>query len=1252
MSFRFEQPSNEDDFEEFCERLLQKHFKCETLSLYGKRGEKQDGIDIIDTAATQPFRAAQCKHHEFTKTLQPQKLEDEVEKATGSEFELDEYYVLTTAKKSTWAQKRVIKINQDRAYGQKFVTTLWTWSEIEGLLSNLNERERDYVVNGGTGRDASALEPMLREVMRETLAANKLVATDGVLQARLQSVEVLLKEENREMAKYELSKIDELSTTTTSSNDRYLVKRLNAKYLMLVGEQEEAARLFLEAYDLQPLLEQARINRAIAYDLLGNHARAFELATELKQEGVRSEPIPAILQRTAPRPIDQDLAKWLADFLDTSEELNLCYAMDYLDEAKYEDALHAANRVKQINPASSRAALIEGMVHHSQGVNDKGQARTSFLETAYQKYNLAFSEDTDSLPERAQPDALRNLASVQYLLGRDDPKKTFEKAIEKARDKGPFYSSYLNYLCSREDYETAKHQLSMIPDGVSFQDEQFLRNTIEYNSNPDVDKAQLIESMFLLGREIENKRRIECLVLAVQWSTQSQLIAEALVNLESTKDSTDPLTYQACVSWLQLEGGATQSAAEAARQAVLLISEESDPQLVSLVGRLLMKMELYDEAVPVLVQVADFSKLGDDTRALLDCAMKAGRHDVVLDICQKLRAANAGTSKTLDLEIQLLSRYQPTNALAILEAELEDDAQNKRLYAAWCFLRTRLQGPVEDLDVGRLPGWDEMPVVDAHIVLFPLIAAGYHRLAIEFAYAQLRANPKEELAHGRYLWLFLQFARGSGLPLDPTKVEDETAVYYTEGDGPPQVIIIDSAAAEPLARDEIRPDSVLAELLKSKTVGDEVDVAKNGLQPRKIKIDAVVSKYVHRYQDVMQNMQIRFPGTSAIQLIKMEQEGEFDISPIVQSLEERRKYVDQVLEEFKRLPASIAFLAKWLGLSYFEAFESLTALPEIGIRCCLGRNAKLASAVQRLRTRKKLILDLSTIFTLDKLRLWEKLADYELIVARSTVDELSVWQRDLGDNGLRSGGTTYLNDEGHLRLIEFSEREVSERQSHATRLLKRLQDDFEIRESTTMPAVPEAREQYEELEAIPLLETILLANEDKDSTLVADDVYVHWAASTDYKLSGIWSQLLLDELERSGNLEHRDFVDCNAKLIGWNFGPVQWNAEYAYAGCRLANGNVLLPPLDSVIRQFRNTQSSLRQRCSIAVEFFFKMYWHEDVSKFLHTSIIHAVLNAFGTRKAADLIREDARERFTPYENMYNDLVLNLQIWEQNYMGG
>ena len=56
MAFRFPQPSNEDDFELFCLRFLRELWKCPTLQQYGKRGERQHGIDLIDEAASTPFR--------------------------------------------------------------------------------------------------------------------------------------------------------------------------------------------------------------------------------------------------------------------------------------------------------------------------------------------------------------------------------------------------------------------------------------------------------------------------------------------------------------------------------------------------------------------------------------------------------------------------------------------------------------------------------------------------------------------------------------------------------------------------------------------------------------------------------------------------------------------------------------------------------------------------------------------------------------------------------------------------------------------------------------------------------------------------------------------------------------------------------------------------------------------------------------------------------------------------------------------
>ena len=87
---RYRQPSNEDEFEEFCLQLLREHWSLPTLDRYGHRGERQHGVDLLDTGGTTPLRAVQCKHHEITKTLPPAELHAEVARAKTFPGGIDE----------------------------------------------------------------------------------------------------------------------------------------------------------------------------------------------------------------------------------------------------------------------------------------------------------------------------------------------------------------------------------------------------------------------------------------------------------------------------------------------------------------------------------------------------------------------------------------------------------------------------------------------------------------------------------------------------------------------------------------------------------------------------------------------------------------------------------------------------------------------------------------------------------------------------------------------------------------------------------------------------------------------------------------------------------------------------------------------------------------------------------------------------------------------------------------------------------
>ena len=131
--FRYPQPANEAHFEEMCRRLLMRYWPGSDLKLYGKRGEVQHGVDIIDVSAGRPSRVAQCKLHEHGKSIPPREIRSEVEKASRSQVTLTN---TTSSRPPTHGRGAhgLKEVNDEQRRSGEFSVHVWQWDDIEGLL--------------------------------------------------------------------------------------------------------------------------------------------------------------------------------------------------------------------------------------------------------------------------------------------------------------------------------------------------------------------------------------------------------------------------------------------------------------------------------------------------------------------------------------------------------------------------------------------------------------------------------------------------------------------------------------------------------------------------------------------------------------------------------------------------------------------------------------------------------------------------------------------------------------------------------------------------------------------------------------------------------------------------------------------------------------------------------------------------------------------------------------------------------------
>src|SRR2546422_10437391 len=103
IRLQYPQPRNEHEFLRFSVWLHRRMWNRPKLEPYGHDGEEQFGVDIFEPSGTKPGWASQCKSREAWKTLQPNAIREEVEKAKSFPHKLDRYTIITSAKHRSWS---------------------------------------------------------------------------------------------------------------------------------------------------------------------------------------------------------------------------------------------------------------------------------------------------------------------------------------------------------------------------------------------------------------------------------------------------------------------------------------------------------------------------------------------------------------------------------------------------------------------------------------------------------------------------------------------------------------------------------------------------------------------------------------------------------------------------------------------------------------------------------------------------------------------------------------------------------------------------------------------------------------------------------------------------------------------------------------------------------------------------------------------------------------------------------------------
>jgi tetratricopeptide (TPR) repeat protein len=848
MGFRYPQPDNEHAFEELCLRFYRKFWKNENLSLYGKRGQKQDGVDIHDPLCIKPVRAVQCKHHEPTKDILPSDINAEVEKAEKSLIDIEEYVIATTAKKSRKAQDAVVELN--KRCDKKFTVIIHFWEDICQYADELGRVLAELIIYG---ENILAGATMAAQIAASQLRgeASGLLAVEH--DDRFGLIENLLNERQLDLARHELKKLPHPDVTKSwPPNDQYKLLRLRAKLELEYGAFEEAARLFLEAYAVAPGLDQAKQNRVLAFSLLGDTQKAYEQAKNYISQGLTSAVMfLRLIESVESAQQLQGHLNLFEGYLSTDENINTALAHKYLAFGRYDSALDAANRALAICSDSPHAHLAAAMSEHGASVHGEPPKRTQRLKTALNHYDAALAAARDQNYMTMLPEILVNRAAVKMLLAdHSGAAADFRAAVESATRPSVYVVAAINFYVHQHDFENAWKLFGLLdrttPEG------QYLALVLEHQRADAQEKRKLIDQMHGLA-ERQWDRAIECRFQCVQWSLELKDYPLAESYVSTAFESKHQFQAHTMRAWIRLEAENRSGAHDEATKALNTSIESVHPQELHILAQILLRLDDNAHALDLLEQLARPGVLDDDMKALITCAQRQERHDLLLRVCRELRESGGQDERLRKLEIQLLNLYAPKEALRIADELIQNSEAPSYFMAFKNMLAVRLNELDKlNLKPSALPTPAQLSPDEANLVLLPYVTAGDYAAAARFLYAQRRLYFENEHAHGRYLYFFLTYGERTGLQEALPIIADGSAVLLKLSDGENWWVIIedDNPAA---SRGEFSAKSELGQLLVSRKVGDIIDLPGNRVQPQTATIVEIQSKYVRAFQDSMHN---------------------------------------------------------------------------------------------------------------------------------------------------------------------------------------------------------------------------------------------------------------------------------------------------------------------------------------------------------------------------------------------------------------
>ncbi len=1032
-----------------------------------------------------------------------------------------------------------------------------------------------------------------------------------------------------------------------------------------LNNEQDAAKLLLQAFQYDSEDEKALSNRALAHLLLGETEYAAEYANQTLEKNPSNTDAYVILIGISAEeePLDEVIAK-VPDYLHDSPQI--AYAIS--DLAKQRENFEAAKRWGEI------------MVAQDQGnaPDFKAVFATTLIKQALED-NLAVgtSQLTDSQKEQLQraigflteawncvsktelkdyrADWIINRGIAHFHLGEltkatEDLDTALE--IEKSNPILIKNRALLAFECG--DISTSIELLEKIQSASEVPEAPIILANILFASER-LDEAITKLNDFLepgLSPELQEKARHLLINVYIADKRFDDALEISIAMRESTPMSILNLVDAARIF----------SANEKRDEAVSLLKEAYNYvqdgaeflDIVELADQLYIH-EQFKEAATLYEKLADMNLNSDLTQWLIKSYYGAGEIGKALEICQKLREKYGPLENISEMEVVIYEEIGNMNqAEAVCKEYLKKypHDNNMRIRLGMVLFRSNKETEVDNV---------LNSFTDFHA--FSFLKNLSLEACVQFVQLhQIRSQPEKALkimyevrrmhfdnpdAHLRYIGIFLLVEKEIPEVLNPTQVQKDTTVQINISDEDYWYIIEERVEAD-IARNERDVNDPFTQQL----LGKEKNVAIR-IGEKTVKIVDIKSKFSYAYQESCRKYEPLFPTDQGMETIKLDLSAEIDekerFQPMFDRIDQRQEYLDQIEKLYKEKNITIGGFTNLVGSNSLDTWGSLMGNPQLGIRCSIEGIEERSNVLTRLNhSNPKLVVDIISLITLYSLDAADIVVSAfgKLCIAQSTIDELqSIISEREGMWSKREGMIVGKEGNRYVKQI-INPEEMKQGIEYLKNLIDWIRENCEVGQAIAGAEMNQLRRrELNDMLQQHFLDTVLLATQ-PGYLLYSDDGRLRYYAKTslnsdagtNFQIEGVWTQILLEHCVKQNLLDKADYDEMTIKLVCSRYYYTMFDSDLLLEIAKRADWK-LSEPYNSFVLALGEERMHLQSALDVCVDFLFPL-WNESISirqkEFLTLGLltgltygrnVHTVLNRL------EYLIQNKHRLFLPAEN-------------------